>query len=132
MMKSQTILDKIGGSIWNTIKAVFTANRDYPYHDAVTISDGSEPVVYQVGTNNQNANGDQQKRFVSKSTLIYSDVECTIRFNDSGNTPITILAETYYTFKSNVTFVYVSAIASQGTLYMYFEGVLPQETRDAE
>lgn len=131
-MDASKLIKKLGEDVWNIIKAVFTANRDFPYHDFTSIADGEEPKNYVVGTNNRNANGDQQKTFVSKSTLIISDVECTVRFNDTGNVAQTILADTCYEFKSNIKNVYVSAIATDGTIYMYFEGVLPQETRDAE
>lgn len=131
-LKGASLWDKINQNIWLPIKAIFAANRDYPYHDYKEIADTEEPQNYRVGTNQVNLHGDQTKYFVSKSTLIISDVECTIRFNHTGNVPITILADTCYEFKSNITSVYVSAIATDGTIYMYFEGVLPQEQRDAE
>lgn len=107
-------------------------NRDYPYHDFVTYEDGEEPIAYQVGTNNKDTQGDQSKLFVSKSTMILSDVECTIRLNHTANTPITIRANVQYEFMSNVTMVYVSAIATGGYIDLGFEGVLPNEARDAE
>jgi len=108
------------------------ANRDYPYHDFVTFDDGDEPIEYPVGKNNKDAFGDQKKLFVSKSTMVLSDVECIIRFNNTENTPITIRADTQYEFFSNISSVYVSAIGAQGHIDIGFEGVLPQETRDAE
>lgn len=107
-------------------------NRDFPYHDFITIDDTEEPKNYRVGTNNLNCIGDQSKLFVSKSTMVISDVECTIRFNHTDNTPITIRANTQYEFYSNITSVYVSAIATGGYIDLGFEGVLPHEARDAE
>lgn len=105
------------------------ANRDYPYHDYKAYDDGDEPVFYQVGESNRDEHGDQFKLFVSKSTLIYSDVACTLRFNSANNVTQTIVANTWYTFESNIKAVYVVTIGTDGTLYMYFEGVLPEETR---
>lgn len=131
-LKGASLWDKINQNIWLPIKAIFAANRDLPYHDYKAIADTEEPQYYRVGTNQVNLHGDQTKYFVSKSTLIISDVACTIRFNHTDNVAIAILADTCYEFKSNITSVYVSAIASGGTIYMYFEGVLPQEQRDAE
>lgn len=131
-MSQKSLIDKLSGKVWSIIKAVFTSNRDYPYHDYTTIADGSEPAHYQVGTNNVDANGDINKRFVSKSTLLICDGACTVRLNSPDNTPMVLLADVAYTFKSNITHIYVTGIESQCTLYCYFEGVLPQETRDAE
>lgn len=129
MINGEKILKKLNQGLWQAIKAVFTANRDYPYHDFETIEDGSEPVEYQVGKNNKNVQGTQAKLFVSKSTLVFSDVECTIHLNSPENTPITIRAQTFYTFFSNIRSVYVAAIATGGYIDLAFEGVLPEETR---
>lgn len=126
------VVTKLQSGFIEFINMVTLANRDYPYHDYESIEDGSEPVIYQVGKNNMLGNNDQHKFFISKSTLIYSDVACTIRFNNTENIAIAILANTWYEFMSNISSVYVSAIASGGTIYMYFEGVLPQETRNPE
>lgn len=108
------------------------ANRDYPYHDYESIDDGSEPVAYQVGKNNRDAHGSQMKLFTSKSTLIFSDVACTIRLNSTENVTIAINANTWYEFLSDIYMVYVVTIGTGGTLQMYFEGVLPEETRTPE
>lgn len=114
------------------INMLTLANRDYPYHDYHIVEDGSEPDFYQVGANNRLGNADQHKFFVSKSTLIYSDVACTVRFNNTENVAIAILANTWYTFYSNISSIYTSVIATGGTIYFWFEGVLPQETRNPE
>lgn len=132
MMNGKEILEKLNKNLWCIIKAVFTANRDYPYHDFITIDDGDEPKQYVVGTNNKDVQGDQKKLFISKSTMILSDVECTIRFNHTANTPITIRADTQYEFLSNIKMVYVTAIGAQGYLDLGFEGVLPDEARNPE
>lgn len=111
---------------------VIHSGRDFPYHDYKKFEDGDEPDTYQVGEANLNADGDQRKLFVSKSTLIYSDVACTVKFNHADNVTIDILANTWYTFWSNIHRVIVLTIATGGTLYMYFEGVLPEDARRPE
>lgn len=111
---------------------IILSNRDYPYHDFKSYDDGDEPTSYRVGYNNVNAHGDQSKYFIAKSTMVLSDVVCTIRFNHSDNTPITIRANTQYEFFSNITRVFVDAIGTDGYLDLGFEGVLPNEGRDAE
>lgn len=108
------------------------SNRDYPYHDYESIDDTEEPVNYIVGTNNVTTDGDQKKRFISKSTLIYSDVACTVRFNHTENVTVAINAGIYFTFECDIRSVYVLTIAAGGTLQMWFEGVLPDEARSAQ
>lgn len=132
MSFTQRLLSALECGLWKHIRAVIGANYSYPYHDFVSYDDGDEPILYQVGENNKNAQGDQAKLFVSKSTLIMSDVECTVRFNDTNNTPITIRANIPYEFLSNISSVYVSAIGTDGYIDLGFEGVLPQEARDAD
>lgn len=132
MSLSNRIVSIINAGIIRFLNIVTLANRDYPYHDFVTYEDGEEPIAYRVGTNNQAVQGDQSKLFVSKSTMILSDVECTVRFNHTANTPITIRASVQYEFMSNIVMVYVSAIATGGYIDLGFEGVLPDESRDAE
>lgn len=126
------IVEKIKYGSIEFINMLTLANRDYPYHDFESIADTEEPVLYQVGKNNQLGNNDQRKLFVSKSTAIYSGVECTIRLNSPANVAITVLAGIPLNLESNIKAVYVSAIGAGGTLYMWFEGVLPQETRISE
>lgn len=108
------------------------ANRDYPYHDYHAFSDTDEPTHYVVGTDNKLSSGDQNKNFVSKSTLLYSDVACTVQFNNAENVVIDIIADTWYEFKSNIHTLIVVTIATDGTLYAYFEGDFPQEARRPE
>lgn len=103
------------------------ANHDFPYHDHVVFEDTDEPTLYQVGQRNIDAHGSQRKHFVSKSTLIYSDVACTVRFNNANNVADTILPNVLFTFFCNISAVIVDAIGAGGTLYMYFDGVLPSD-----
>jgi hypothetical protein len=95
--------------------------------------------TYAVGENNLNAHGDQSKRFVAKRTIFTSLVGVTvIHLNDSRNVAIipiqnmdainTIYELELHTNIANVTY----EVPIGATLYMYFEGVLPEETRDAE
>lgn len=132
MSWTQRIVGLLDAGVFQHIRAIIGANHDYPYHDFKTIEDGSEPLLYSVGKNNMNAKGTQSKLFVSKSTLILANAECTIRFNDTNNTPITIRPDVCYEFLSNIHMVYVSAIGDGGRIDMAFEGVLPQECRSAE
>lgn len=106
-------------------------NRDLPYHDFATYDDGEEPTTYRVGTNNRGAQGDQTKFFVSKSTMVLSDVACTIRFNHSANQLIQIRANTQYEFFSNIERVFIVTIGTDGYIDFGFEGVLSEECRDA-
>lgn len=131
MVDTMSLLSKIAGMI-NTgivqfVNLVGLANRDYPLHDYKKFEDGDEPATYTVGTDNRV--GDQKKLFMSKSTLLYSDVACTIRLNNANNVTLDIIANTWYEFYSNVRSLIVVTIATGGTLYAYFEGVLPQEGR---
>lgn len=132
MSITQRVTKILEAGLFKYIRLIIGANRDYPYHDFVTFEDGEEPISYQVGKNNKDLDGDQKKLFVSKSTMILSDVECTIRLNHAGNTPITIRADTQYEFLSNISMVYVTVIATGGYIDLGFEGVLPEECRDAQ
>lgn len=114
------------------IGLITLTNRDFPYHDFVSYDDGDEPVSYRVGHNNVQAHGDQSKYFVSKRTLVYSDATGYIRFNHSDNVQITIHGEHWYEFHNNVTRVFVDTIGAEASLDLIFEGVLPDEARDAE
>jgi len=91
--------------------------------------------AYVVGSNQLTGKGDQQKHFISKSTLIFSKIDATIKFNSLGNVPVEIAANTWYEFKSNIHTVYVyddGSDTGENSLRMYFEGVLPQEGRRPE
>lgn len=108
------------------------ANRDYPYHDYHTVEDGIEPDMYNVGENNVTTDGSQKKRFISKSTLIFSDVACTIRFNHTENVTIAIMANVWFTFECDIHRVYTVTIGAGGDIHFWFEGVLPDEARTPE
>lgn len=105
---------------------------DYPYFDFHQFDDTEEPAIYWVGTDNKDRDGTQKKLFVSKSTLIYSDVACTIRFNGPNNVLTPIPANTWFTFVSDIYALVVVTIADGGYLLAYFEGVLPQDSRCPE
>jgi len=126
------VVDKLKTGIITFINAVTLANRDYPYEDSVEISFTSAEQHYVVGTNSLNAQGSQRKLFVSKSTLFYATQNCYVRFNHSRNVQNPILRDIWYTFESNISEIFVVRVTTDGTLYAYFEGVLPQEQRSAE
>lgn len=117
----------IGTGLIKFVNLVFLANRDYPLHDFKKFEDTDEPCTYRVGEDNKQ--GDQKKYFVSKSTMVYADVACTLRWNSANNVVQDIVANTWYTFKCNIRSVHVVTIGANGTLRLYFEGVLPQEVR---
>ena len=71
-------------------------------------------------------------RFVSKSTLVYSTVAADIKLNNTENVEIDILADVLYEFESNIHQIFYKYSAAEGTIYIYCEGVLPQEARGAE
>jgi hypothetical protein len=146
MSLTQRLEAWLNANVWRFFRAVFSANHDYPYHDFAVIdnSQGGDPVtaMYAVGTNNVNAHGDQSKRFVSKHANIWTnDPTTVVRFNDSRNVPIVLplifgivepeMATYEKEFYTNIAAVYYTVPAGK-TLWMYFEGVLPEETRDAE
>ncbi|MCJ7621737.1 MAG: hypothetical protein MUP64_16155 [Anaerolineae bacterium] len=85
-----------------------------------------------MGSNQINAHGAQHKLFVSKNTLIFSTETTHVHFNDSRNVPQDILANTWYTFYSNIAAVYFPIPAQGKIMLLYFEGVLPEEARSPE
>ncbi len=103
------------------------SNWDFPYHDYYHADEQSSTTDYTVGENNRGQGKDQKKLFVSKSTLIICTEDTTIRFNNSNNVAMVILANIPYTFFSNVYSVYHAAINTGKDLYVYFEGVLPED-----
>lgn len=111
---------------------VTLANRDYNYHDYHTDSYAGVWESYLVGENNMEGLGSQKKLFISKSTLIYATTAVNVKFNHSENVIIGLLANTWYEFKSNIRMVYYARQATSGTIYIYSEGVLPQEARTPE
>jgi len=126
------LLGKVKVGIWQFWRLVGSMNREYPYHDYAFIESSAPQVFYVVGSNQQAAHGSQHKLFASKSTLIWSDEDTWVRFNNSNNVTIDIWANTWYEFKSNIEAVYY-LLPSQGKkLCLYFEGVLPEEARDPE
>ena len=111
---------------------VVNSNNDLPYHDYHHVDETTIPLSYAVGTNQVNTRGDQKKLFVSKQTLVYCTENTTIRFNNTNNVAITILANTWYTFYCNIWQVFFTAITQDKDLYIYFEGTLPEEARTPE
>jgi len=131
-MDLDVIASRIKAGLWTFSKLVFNSNNDLPYHDYYGATEQTTETSYVVGTNNKDARGTQSKLFVSKSTLIYATEDQTIRFNNRNNTPITILANTWYTFVSNIYQVFFVVPSADKKLYLYFEGVLPEEARTPE
>lgn len=131
-MSARDILAKLNENIWHIIRAVFTANRDFPYHDYETATLTATYVPYSVGENNKDKHGTQSKLFVSKSTLIYSTVEADVKFNDTNNVEIDILPNTWYEFLCNISQIFYKYSEEEGTIDIYCDGVLPQETRRSE
>jgi hypothetical protein len=125
------IVEKLKSGIITFVNAVISANRDLPYHDETSLMAVGEGAYYVVGTNNKNRHGTQSKTFVSKSTLVYADSNIIIHFNDAKNTPIPIVGNVWYEFKSNIWQVFVEDLGDAGTALIYFEGVLPEEARTA-
>lgn len=126
------VVNKLKDGVLTFINAIINANRDLPYHDFLHVDETTVPLTYVVGASQVKGRGSQRKHFTSKSTLIYCTEDTTIRFNDTNNTAITILASTWYEFKSNVWQVFCTAITQGQDLYIYFEGTLPQEARGPE
>lgn len=114
------------------IHAVTLSHRDWPYHDFHTEATLEDYQTYRVGENNVGLNGDQHKLFVSKSTLIMATQDADVVFNHSNNAPILLLANNWYTFKSNIYQIHYARHETTGDIYIYCEGVLPQEARRPE
>lgn len=127
-------------------KRVTSTNHDYPFHDFVMIdaTEESNPIVfhYVVGQGNVAQQGDQHKYFVSKRLIIWTDRSgLTLRLNHANNvliTPPLVLIDDAagesmwrLEFHTNINEVFVN-IDDGNTAYIYCEGVLPEETRDAE
>jgi hypothetical protein len=133
MVNNMSLLDyivtKLKSGILTFINATINANRDYYMHDYKSYTAQYAPISYVVGTDNKKNSADQKKLFTSKSTLIYSNAACTIKFNNANNVTIDILANTWYEFYLNIHMVIILTIGADGTIYMYFEGTLPEECR---
>jgi len=123
------IVEKLKSGIITFVNAVILANKDYPYEDRTEIAFTDAVQYYVVGTNNLNAQGSQRKLFVSKSTLLFATQDCYVRFNHSRNVQNRIFANIPFEFDCNISEIFVVRVTTDGTLYAYFEGVLPQEVR---
>ena len=123
---------KMKNGILRFVNATINANRDMPFHDYYHADETATKRVYLVGDNNINQDGDQRKRFVSKSTLIFCTEDTTIYLNSNNNILIVLLADTYYEFKSNIYAIHHAAITQGEDFYAWFEGTLPQEARSPE
>jgi hypothetical protein len=121
----------LNANVWRFFRAVFSANRDYPYHDYLCVTDTTPTGFYEVGQNQINCHGNQSKRFVSKSTLIIATEDVQVRFNDAKNVVIDLLANVLYEFKSNIWQVFFWTPDEDKAIHFYFEGVLPDEARTA-
>ena len=126
------VVARLKRGIITFIGMVTLAHRDWPYHDYETETTTSAYISYRVGKNNKQASGDQHKFFTSKSTLIYCTTNSYVIFNHDNNVVQTILASTWYEFMGNIFFIQYAYVTSAGTIYIYTEGVLPQEARRPE
>jgi hypothetical protein len=120
-------------------------HHDLPYHDYFSVYNSDVEAglngKYEVGLNNKEAGGDQSKFFVSKRANIWTDnMNTTVQFNDSRNVAMRLEPFFYDTdmggywckkeYYTNITVVYYT-IPLTAHLYMYFEGIEPEEARDA-
>ena len=129
----QRMLARLESGLITFVNMVTLANREYPYHDYTVFDANSTDDMYVVGQNQIDAHGNQSKRFVSKSTLIYSTGDAHVHFNDSKNVAVAILALTWYEFKSNIWQVFTDIPQGEDEfIKFYFEGVLPDEARSPE
>lgn len=126
------IAQRLRRGLFAFISMVTLANRDYPYHDYHSDTTTSTKQPYRVGQNNRVGDGDQHKLFVSKSTLIMATTNTYVVFNSSNNVVQTLVANTWYTFESNIYVIYYYYVAAEGTIYIHAEGVAPQEARRPE
>lgn len=126
------IVSKLKTGIITFLNIVTLANRDYPYHDFHSATTTSTYKPYYVGEKNLDASGDQHKLFISKSLLIMATTDTRVKFNHSDNVFLALLANNWYEFKSNIVSVFYRYATEAGTIYIYPEGVLPNEQRDAE
>lgn len=145
MSLTQRIEGWLASNLFKHLKVVIQANRDYPYHDFHLFTHEEASAMWlqwNIGEGNINSGGDQKKRFVSKRLILWSDQELIFRLNDRNNVSITAKPIYFYDgsevstayeieIHTNVSIVYVYC-ASEKYYYAYAEGVLPQETRDAE
>lgn len=123
------VVTKLKSGIITFINAVILANRDYPYHDFHTNTMKATDLPYRVGEHNRAGDTTQSKLFTSKSTLIYATTQAIIKLNSAENVEQTLLATHYYEFLSNVQSVFYRYASQEGTIYIWTEGVLGNESR---
>lgn len=125
-------MSKLERGIITFINAVFLANKDYPYEDYHEDTTLGTYQRYSVGDNNKLGKGTQHKLFVAKSTLILCTEDVYIKFNNANNVVNTLLADTFYEFDHNIYAIYYADVDVAGTIYIWVEGVHPQEGRSPE
>lgn len=125
----QRLLEKLNAGLHAFVSVLINANRDFPYHDYETATTTATKVAYEVGENNRGLNAEQNKLFVSKSTLMYCTTNTYVNLNSPQNVDVLLIANNFYTFKSNIKSVFYRYVASEGIIYIWAEGVLPQEAR---
>lgn len=145
-MNAKDLIEFWKDRLWRFFRVIVSTNRDFPYHDYVEIENEDEENElkshYVVGTATLDCHGDQSKRFVSKRALIWCESSAaTIRINHANNPEINLplkfvlAAPPMSIFEielhTNISSIYYT-IPAEYKLYMYFEGVLPEEARDAE
>ena len=126
------IVGRLKRGLITFIGMVSLAHRDWPYHDYEQTTTTAAYKTYLVGANNRGGEGDQMKFFTSKSLLIFCTTNTRVKFNHADNVVFTLLANTWYEFMSNIYAVHFTRFAEDGIIYIYAEGVLPQEARRPE
>jgi hypothetical protein len=132
MTKLDDFIDALRNTKNKFIAVCTNANRDLPFHDAYNNDFYDTVTSYVVGSNQIEGTGDQKKHFVAKSTLIYSTVERTLKFNSENNVPVLLLANVFYEFKSNIHSVFFDISHIDDLIYLWFEGVMYNEARRPE
>jgi len=126
------IVGRLKRGLITFIGMVSLAHRDWPSHDYAKAATTSAWKSYRVGENNKSAIGDQHKYFVAKSTLIFCTTNARVIFNHDSNVVQVILANTWYEFMTNIYFIQYQYISEAGDIYIYTEGVAPNEARRPE
>jgi len=115
-----------------SIPIVQIRNFDFPYWDYCYLTAGAAEQSYPVGQNNV-ATGAIHKYFVSRVTLFYADAETFVRLNDARSIQMRIPANILITFTTNIYAIFVQRPGGADThIYCYFEGVEPEEARNAQ
>ena len=126
------LVGRLKKGLFSFIGMVTLSHRDWPYHDFHSDTTTAAYQTYAVGENNMGGKGDQFKLFVSKSLLIFCTTNSLVIFNNVNNVVHTLLANTWYTFESNIYAVHYAWVTEAGTIYIIPEGVAPQEARRPE